>query len=192
METEGSRRPERVEFDAAGEVVLAAEDPAYEDVAVKFLEHFAMITQAINLHGLWDEEDGFYYDRVRRPDGTSVPVRVRSMTGIIPMCAVAIGDPRVTGGLEELRSRILGFLRARPEYAPAVRLQELQSDGQLGQLVLETTVTKPHDSTELKVCVNGPDGRVAPTVQPEVLAPLGLILMRQADYALYATQPSGN
>ena len=44
-----------------------------------------MISQAINEHGLWDEEDGFYYDRVRRPDGTSVPVRVRSMVGIIPL-----------------------------------------------------------------------------------------------------------
>ena len=48
-------------------IVLAAEDPAYEDVAVKFFEHFTMISQAINEHGLWDEEDGFYYDRVRRP-----------------------------------------------------------------------------------------------------------------------------
>jgi len=102
-------------------VVLAAEDRAYEDVAIKFLEHFTMITQAINDHGLWDEEDGFYYDRVRRPDGTSIPVKVRSMTGLIPMCAVAIGDPRITGELHELRRRIEGFLRARPEYAPAVR-----------------------------------------------------------------------
>ena len=105
-------------------IVLAAEDPAYEDVAVKFFEHFTMISQAINEHGLWDEEDGFYYDRVRRPDGTSVPVRVRSMTGLIPFCAVAIGNPAVTRRLTEFRERVVGFLHARPEYAPAVRVGE--------------------------------------------------------------------
>ena len=93
-------------------IVLAAEDPAYEDVAVKFFEHFTMISQAINEHGLWDEEDGFYYDRVRRPDGTSVPVRVRSMTGLIPLCAVAIGNPAVTRRLTEFRERV-GRLPAR-------------------------------------------------------------------------------
>jgi hypothetical protein len=105
-------------------IVLAAEDPAYEDVAVKFFEHFTMISQAINEHGLWDEEDGFYYDRVRRPDGTSVPVRVRSMTGIIPFCAVAIGNPEIVGRLTEFRERVIAFLHARPEYAPAVRVGE--------------------------------------------------------------------
>lgn len=77
-------------------------------------------------------------------------------------------------------------------YAPALRLQEQQPDGQLGQLVLETAITKPHDSTELKVCVAGPEGRQGATVQPEVLVPLGLVLMRQADYALYSTQPSSD
>ena len=54
-------------------IVLAEDDPAYEDVAVKFFEHFTMIAEAINDHGLWDEADGFYYDQVRRPaDGARV------------------------------------------------------------------------------------------------------------------------
>jgi hypothetical protein len=114
-------------------IVLAAEDRAYEDVAVKFFEHFTMISQAINEHGLWDGDDGFYYDRVRRPDGTSVPVRVRSMTGLIPFCAVAIGNPAVTGRLTEFRERVVGFLHARPEYAPAVRVGE---DGRATMLAL--------------------------------------------------------
>ncbi|MGZ4329164.1 MAG: hypothetical protein ACXVXL_14190, partial [Solirubrobacteraceae bacterium] len=66
-------------------IVLADSDPAYEDVAVKFFEHYAMIAEAINDRGLWDESDGFYYDQVRRPaDGAVWPVRVRSMTGLIP------------------------------------------------------------------------------------------------------------
>lgn len=77
-------------------------------------------------------------------------------------------------------------------FAPALRLEEREPDGQLGHLVLKTAVTKPHDSTELKVCVAGPQGRQGATVQPEVFAPLGLVLMRQADFALYNTQPSSD
>ena len=102
-------------------IVLAEQDPAYEDVAVKFFEHFTMISEAINDRGLWDEEDGFYYDNVRRAaDGAVWPVKVRSMTGLIPLCAVAIGDAAVTSGLPEFQERIADLLAARPEYAPAV------------------------------------------------------------------------
>jgi hypothetical protein len=99
-------------------LVLAEQDPAYEDVAVKFFEHFTMISEAINDHALWDEDDGFYNDRVRSPDGRSVPVRVRSMTGLIPFCAVAVGG--AASHLTEFRERIEQFLAKRPEYAPAV------------------------------------------------------------------------
>jgi hypothetical protein len=103
-------------------VVLASHDPAYEDVAVKFFEHFTMISQAVNARGLWDEADGFYYDCVRREaDGAAWPVQVRSMTGLIPMCAVAIADRGLAQRLPELLARIEEFLAARPEYAPAVR-----------------------------------------------------------------------
>ena len=103
-------------------IVLAAEDAAYEDIAVKFFEHFTMIADAINRSGLWDEADGFYYDRVRRiADGQMWPVRVRSMTGLIPLCAVAIGAPDVTGRMTEFRTRVEEFLAARPEYRAAVQ-----------------------------------------------------------------------
>jgi hypothetical protein len=104
-------------------LVLARDDRAYEDVAVKFFEHFALIAEAINDRGLWDEADGFYYDRVRRAsDGAAWPVRVRSMTGLIPLCAVAIGDPEATAGLMEFNARVTEFLDLRPEYAAAVQL----------------------------------------------------------------------
>jgi hypothetical protein len=104
-------------------LVLARDDRAYEDVAVKFFEHFALIAEAINDRGLWDEADGFYYDRVRRvSDGEAWPVRVRSMTGLIPLCAVAIGDPEATAGLMEFNARVAEFLDVRPEYAAAVQL----------------------------------------------------------------------
>jgi hypothetical protein len=103
-------------------IVLAKEDPAYEDVAIKFFEHYALIAEAINDRGLWDEADGFYYDQVRRPaDGSAWPVRVRSMTGLIPLCAVAVDRNAQTGQLTEFNARVKEFLAARPEYAPAIQ-----------------------------------------------------------------------
>jgi hypothetical protein len=105
--------------------VLARDDPAYEDVAIKFFEHFTLIADAINERGLWDEADGFYYDRVRRvSDGEVWPVRVRSMTGLIPFCAVAIAEPGVDGRLAEMRARVSDFLAARPEYRGAIQMAE--------------------------------------------------------------------
>ena len=104
-------------------IVLAEHDPAYEDVAIKFFEHYALIAEAINDRGLWDESDGFYYDQVRRPtDGAAWPVRVRSMTGLIPFCAVAIGDGSRIAKMPEFLERVNDFLRVRPEYASAVDL----------------------------------------------------------------------
>jgi hypothetical protein len=65
------------------------------DLVLKFLEHFAAITDAIDAQGLWDETDGLYYDRLLTPDGTAVPVKVRSMVGIIPMLAAAVIDEQM-------------------------------------------------------------------------------------------------
>lgn len=74
-------------------------------------------------------------------------------------------------------------------YAPALNLRETDGKGQLGDSVLQAAVTKPRDVTELKVCVNGMQGGGSGMAGAEVLAPLGLVLMRQADYALLATTP---
>ena len=65
------------------------------DLILKFLEHFAAITRAIDNQGLWDDQDGLYYDRLLTPDGTAVPVRVRSMVGIIPMLAGFVVDEQM-------------------------------------------------------------------------------------------------
>ena len=64
---------------------LANHDRAYEDVALKFFEHFAQI--AIAMNELWDEQDGFFYDRLRKPDGSTMPLRARSMVGLLPLFA---------------------------------------------------------------------------------------------------------
>lgn len=62
-------------------LVLAEQDPVYEDMASKYFEHFILIVDAINSsgqgRGLWDNDDGFYYDYIRMPDGSSVPMKVR-------------------------------------------------------------------------------------------------------------------
>ncbi|MEV0130277.1 glucosidase [Dactylosporangium sp. NPDC050688] len=66
---------------------LAKHDPALDDLVVKFLEHFALISEAMRTNDLWDEQDGFYYDVLRAADGSSMPLRVRSMVGVIPLFA---------------------------------------------------------------------------------------------------------
>jgi hypothetical protein len=71
--------------------LLAVHDPVYEDMAIKFMEHFMWIALAINRKGgLWDEEDGFYYDMLRFPDGSATRLKVRSMVGLLPLCATAV------------------------------------------------------------------------------------------------------
>ncbi|HKV94314.1 MAG TPA: glucosidase, partial [Candidatus Angelobacter sp.] len=77
-------------------VELTAVDPAFEEFAVKFVEHFLWIAAAINKpgdDGLWDEEDGFYYDLLRLPDGSSTRLKVRSMVGLLPLCATTVIEP---------------------------------------------------------------------------------------------------
>ena len=72
---------------------LAAHDPTFESFVTKFVEHFVWIAAALNRpgqEGLWDEEDGFYYDLLRTPDGSSTRLKVRSMVGLLPLCAVTV------------------------------------------------------------------------------------------------------
>ena len=82
---------------AAHRLELALENPVYEDMATKFFEHFLYIAAAMNPIGsggnrLWDEEDGFFYDVLHLPDGSRLPLKIRSMVGLIPL--FAIDDPR--------------------------------------------------------------------------------------------------
>jgi hypothetical protein len=75
---------------------LAANDPFYEDMAIKFADQFLWIAHAMNQTGpggMWDEEDGFYYDVLRRPDGTATRLKVRSMVGLLPLCATTVIEP---------------------------------------------------------------------------------------------------
>jgi hypothetical protein len=72
---------------------LIAEDPSYEDMVTKFIDHFLWIANAMNTlgnGGMWDEEDGFYYDVLRRPDGSATRLKVRSLVGLLPICATTV------------------------------------------------------------------------------------------------------
>ena len=78
-------------------VELAAHDPSYDDLAYKFAEHFLWIGAAMNKvghDGMWDEEDGFYYDVLRLPDGSAARLKVRSLVGLLPLCATTVIEPR--------------------------------------------------------------------------------------------------
>jgi hypothetical protein len=94
-------------------VELATHDPAYEEFATKFLEHFIWIAAGINKpgeDGLWDEEDGFYYDLLRLPGGQGTRLKVRSMVGLLPLCATTVIEKyqreAVPHTLERFRNRL--------------------------------------------------------------------------------------
>ncbi|MGB8510950.1 MAG: hypothetical protein WCD76_21435 [Pyrinomonadaceae bacterium] len=99
---------------------LAKEDAAYEDVASKFWEHFLYIAEAMNNVGvdnvsLWDEEDGFYYDVLQLPGEKSLPMKVRSMVGLIPLFAVETLEPELMKRLSGFRKRLEWFIDNRPD-----------------------------------------------------------------------------
>jgi hypothetical protein len=92
---------------------------AYEDMASKFLEHFVQIADAMNTlggTGLWDEQDGFYYDQIRF-DSRSVPLKTRSLVGLLPLIAVEVLEERMVQGLPGFRKRLAWFLKHRSDLA---------------------------------------------------------------------------
>jgi hypothetical protein len=93
-------------------VELAAHDRTYEDMVVKFAEHFFYIARAMNppgSDGMWDEEDGFYYDLLRLPDGSATRLKVRSMVGLLPLCATTVTEQwqreRIPKAMESMLKR---------------------------------------------------------------------------------------
>jgi hypothetical protein len=102
---------------------LAQNNPVYEDIASKFFEHFVSITHAMNTFcgsGLWDEEDGFYYDRIAMPDGKSLPLKVRSLVGLIPLIAVSVAPSSAVGRLPSFQKRFLWFMEHKPDLARTI------------------------------------------------------------------------
>jgi hypothetical protein len=113
---------------------LAREDPAYEDVASKFFEHFVHIADAINSHvaeglSLWDEEDGFFYDAVHMPSGEQHYLKVRSMVGLIPLFAVETLEPELIARLPGFQRRMQWFLDNMPSFATRVDSSQTSPNG---------------------------------------------------------------
>ncbi len=104
---------------------LAQHNHVYEDIATKFFEHFLHIAQAMTNMGragvgLWDEEDGFFYDALNLPNGQTIPLKVRSMVGLIPLFTVETLEPELLARVPEFRGRLEWFLEYRPDLAALV------------------------------------------------------------------------
>jgi hypothetical protein len=101
-------------------LTLAGRDPVYEDVASKFWEHFVYIAYAVQRpdlpgSGLWDEQDGFFYDEMQHPDGRQIPIRVRSLVGLLPLTAVVTGDAALIDRFPSFKRRMEWFFQYRPD-----------------------------------------------------------------------------
>jgi hypothetical protein len=110
---------------------LAEEEPAYEDLASKFFEHFVSIADAMNTlggSGLWDEQDGFYYDHLRS-EGRSEPLRIRSMVGLVPLFAVSVLKESTLEKLPGFHKRLRWFLKNRIDLARHISYQHSERGG---------------------------------------------------------------
>ncbi|MDE4915225.1 glucosidase [Methylobacterium sp. 092160098-2] len=104
---------------------LSTEDRVYEDIATKFFEHFLYIAEAMtdigaSGRGLWDEADQFFYDVLELPDGRKLPLQVRSLVGLIPLCAVEVLDVKLRDRFPGFARRANWMLRNRPDLAALV------------------------------------------------------------------------
>ncbi|HLO46094.1 MAG TPA: hypothetical protein VK175_17260 [Leadbetterella sp.] len=102
---------------------ISLERPAYQDMASKFFEHFLYIAAAINKtldeegNGLWDEDDQFYYDKIYTPDANTLFLKIRSLVGLIPLCAVEVISEDLLQKLPDFKRRLEWILKNRPDLA---------------------------------------------------------------------------
>src|SRR5262249_38245844 len=99
-------------------VEIAASDESYADLATKFVDHILWIGHAMNrvgADGMWDEEDGFYYDVLRLPDGRATRLKVRSMVGLLPLCATTVVEPWQRERVPTVMKTIAEWARRRPD-----------------------------------------------------------------------------
>lgn len=126
---------------------LAQENPVYEDIATKFFEHFLYIADAMNHIGgdrtqLWDDEDGFFYDVLHLPDGQRLPLKVRSMVGLIPLFAITILEPDLIAKLPNFKKRLEWFIQNRPDLKRNVACMETEGMG--ARRLLALCYVTPH------------------------------------------------
>ncbi|HUI74598.1 MAG TPA: hypothetical protein VLX32_06610 [Candidatus Acidoferrum sp.] len=168
---------------------LAKEDPAYEDVASKFFEHFVYIARAMNDIGvngfsLWDDEDGFYYDVLHLPSGEDHFMKIRSIVGLIPLYAVETLEPEIVDRLPGFKRRMQWFIDNHPDVPEHIEMTQRSARGVrrllslanhkqlkrvLSRMLDETEFLSPHGVRALsryhldhpyEVWVNGMENRV--------------------------------
>jgi hypothetical protein len=108
-------------------VELTKTDLVYAEMATKFIEHFLRIAAAMdqigpNCQGMWDDEDGFFYDVMRSPDGSSTRLRLRSMVGLLPLCATTVFEEEVLSLSPEALARTRQFIARHPELLANIAL----------------------------------------------------------------------
>jgi hypothetical protein len=113
-------------------LVLAERDPVYEDMATKFLEHFAYIATASE--ALWDEDDGFYHDVLYQPDGGRVPLRVGSVVGLLPLAATTTLSATTLDRLPDFATRTHWFVANKAQFASGIARLHTR-DGVQGRLL---------------------------------------------------------
>jgi hypothetical protein len=128
-------------------VKLALVNPAYEVLACKFYEHFLWIAGAMDRMGehedeMWDEEDGFFYDLLRLPDGSATRLKVRSMVGLLSLCASTVFPHEAILKLPKFRERALWFTQNRPELTANIVSPAVHNDRHLLSLLNETKLRK--------------------------------------------------
>ena len=122
---------------------LAAADSTYEDVASKFWEHFVYIARAMN-HldndglSLWDEQEGFFFDVLHSPDGQRIPMRVRSMVGLIPLYAVQTLEPELLERMPAFKRRLDWFIANRPDLTENMACMRSKGQGERRLLSITT------------------------------------------------------
>ena len=114
-------------------LTLARQDRTYEDLATKFFEHFALIAEAMYSRGLWDEDDGFYYDVLATTTGDRIPLRLRSMVGLLPIAATTTLGRDTLDTLPEFAERMEWFMKHRPDYSQLFHIHD--RDGGQGRLL---------------------------------------------------------
>lgn len=118
---------------------LAMTKPAYEDIASKFFEHFVKICDAINTlggNGLWDPQDQFYYDQLIIDDETPIPLRIRSLVGLLPLSAVTVLKQKTIDALPGFRKRMDWFLVNKPELLKYVTTKRVKGQKNSGRVLL--------------------------------------------------------
>jgi hypothetical protein len=129
-------------------VELAMNDLAYADMAAKFVQHFVSIASAA-IHaggnvGMWDEEDGFFYDVLQLPDGQAVRLKVRSMVGLLPLCAVTVFEGEFRKKYPKIMDHLKAFILARPELRTFIHdpVKVGQKDRRLGAILDENKLRR--------------------------------------------------